>query len=140
MNENDIFPKGEKAASEFFTGTAYVNMLIADKDKAYNTTVYDVVFEAGCRNNWHQHSQGQILLATKGVGFYQEKGKPAKLLQAGDVVEIPADVEHWHGAGVDGSFTHIGITPKAYENKTTWGKAVSDNEYLSAIKNYEGVK
>ncbi|MDR2008243.1 MAG: cupin domain-containing protein [Alphaproteobacteria bacterium] len=134
MKENTIFPKGNKAPSEYFTGTAYVNMLIADTNKKYNTTVYDVVFEAGTRNNWHKHSQGQILLCTVGVGYYQEKGRPAQKLQVGDVVEIPANVEHWHGAGLDSSFTHIGITPRVAENITEWGNAVSDEEYHSAIK------
>ncbi|MDR0484567.1 MAG: cupin domain-containing protein [Alphaproteobacteria bacterium] len=134
MKENSVFPKGVKASSEIFTGNAYVNMLVADNNKQYNTTVYDVIFEKGARNNWHTHSQGQILLITAGKGFYQERGQKAKLLQVGDVVDIPANVEHWHGATEDSSFTHIGITPKVAENDTKWGDTVSEEEYFLAIK------
>lgn len=58
----------------------------------------NVTFEPGCRNNWHIHHQGgQILLVTGGRGYYQEWGKPARELNAGDVVNIPPEVKHWHG-------------------------------------------
>jgi hypothetical protein len=84
-NAKIIFPKGKKAAA-IFTGTAFVNMLIADTDKEYNCQVYDVVFEAGARNNWHKHPGGQILLVTDGKGYYQERGKAARFLQKGTAV------------------------------------------------------
>ena len=106
-----IFSKGEKAQESVFTGTAYVNMLIPDTKKVYDCQVYDVVFEAGARNNWHSHPGGQILLVTSGKGYYQERGKTAQLLHKGDVVAIPPDVEHWHGAVQDSDFIHIGISP-----------------------------
>jgi quercetin dioxygenase-like cupin family protein len=73
--ENMIFQKGQKAAAAVFTGTAYVNMLLLDKDNVYNCHVYDVVFEAGARNNWHKHPGGHILLVTAEKGYYQERGK-----------------------------------------------------------------
>jgi quercetin dioxygenase-like cupin family protein len=79
--EKSIFPKGSKASREVFTGTAYVNMLVTDTDKQYTCQVYDVVFEAGARNNWHKHPGGQLLLVTDGKGYYQERGKAAQLLQ-----------------------------------------------------------
>jgi quercetin dioxygenase-like cupin family protein len=53
-NDNSVFPKGEKAPPDFFTGTAFVNMLIADTEECYNCKIYDVIFEAGARNNWHK--------------------------------------------------------------------------------------
>jgi quercetin dioxygenase-like cupin family protein len=128
-DENNIFPKGEKASPDFFTGTAFVNMLIADTEQCYNCQVYDVVFEAGARNNWHKHPGGQILLVTDGKGYYQEQGKPAQLLHKGDVVAIPPDVEHWHGAAPDSSFTHIGISPNTQEGGAVWLGPVTDEEY-----------
>ena len=55
-----------------------------------------------CRNNWHiHHKGGQILLVTGGRGYYQEWGKEAQELKAGDVVNIPPEVKHWHGAAPD---------------------------------------
>jgi quercetin dioxygenase-like cupin family protein len=57
-----------------------------------------VTFEPGCRNNWHSHPAGQILVVTAGQGYYQEKGQPAQLLRAGDTVSIAPILVHWHGA------------------------------------------
>ena len=129
-----IFPKGQKASETVFTGSAFVNMLVPDTDNIYNCQVYDVVFEAGARNNWHKHPGGQILLVTAGKGYYQERGKPAQLLHNGDVVQIPPDVEHWHGAASDSEFTHIGISPNTQKGGAVWLEPVSDAEYAEATK------
>src|ERR1700733_4525443 len=96
-NQNTIFPKGEKAPAEYFTGTAWIKMLVSNTP-AFNTTVGNVAFEAGCRNNWHSHKGGQILICIDGEGYFQEKGKPIQLLSKGDVVQIFPNVIHWHGA------------------------------------------
>lgn len=133
-NLTQIFPKGEKASADFFVGTAFVNMLVPDTDKLYDCQVYDVVFEAGARNNWHKHHGGQLLLATDGKGYYQEKGKKAQLLQKGDVVQIPPNVEHWHGAAPGSSFTHIGISPNTEKGGAVWLAPVTDEEYGEATK------
>lgn len=123
-----IFPTGEKASNEYFTGNAWVEMLVTDV-KNYDSLVYNVTFEPGARNFWHKHSNGQILLVTHGEGYYQEKGKPAQLLKKGDTILIPANVEHWHGATADNSFIHLGITPKAQDNQVEWLAPVTDKEY-----------
>lgn len=132
MNKNEIFPKGQKAPA-YFTGDAWVEMLITDV-ATYDLLSYNVTFAPGCRNYWHEHSEGQLLLCTSGEGYYQEKGKPAQLLKAGDVVEIKANVLHWHGATATSEFVHVGITPKASINQVTWHEPVSDEEYRNAIK------
>ncbi|MDE3057148.1 MAG: carboxymuconolactone decarboxylase family protein [Bacteroidota bacterium] len=129
-NTNVIFPKGEKASADYFTGTARVHILV-QQDETGNYAVGNVVFEPGCRNNWHTHPAGQILLVTDGNGFYQEKGKPARMLTKGDVVVIPSSVEHWHGAAHDSSFTHIVITNNTSQGAVTWLAPVSDAEYNS---------
>jgi quercetin dioxygenase-like cupin family protein len=127
----NIFPRGEKATANF-TGTAFVKMLVTDDDSVFNTTVYDVLFEKGARNFWHKHPGGQILLITGGVGFYQERGKQAQLLHKGDVVHIPPDVEHWHGASPDSEFTHIGICPNLHKGAVEWCGEVTEAEYRTA--------
>lgn len=64
-----------------------------------NVGVGNVTFEPGCRNNWHIHRDGfQLLLITGGEGWYQEEGKPAQFLKAGDVIVTHDGVKHWHGA------------------------------------------
>jgi len=126
--QNSIFLKGEKASADYFTGTAWVNMLVP-QDETGGYAVGDVLFEPGCRNNWHTHPAGQILLITDGKGFYQERGKPARLLAKGDVVVIPSHIEHWHGATNDSSLTHIVITNNTKQGAVEWLAPVTDEEY-----------
>ncbi len=123
------FAKGElNPYSKFFTGTTHLNMLVT-KDDVWNSSIGNVTFDAGARTNWHKHSGGQILLVTSGEGRYQEKGKEIQILKAGDVVKIPPNVEHWHGAAPKSDFAHISIEPNLPNNQTTWLDAVTDEEY-----------
>ncbi len=96
--------------------------------------MFNVTFEPGCRNNWHSHTGGQILIAVGGVGYYQERGKTARRLLPGDIVEIAPDVKHWHGAAPDSWFSHIAVECNPQSNKNTWFEAVSDEEYKEAVK------
>ena len=129
-DHNAIFPKGDKASADYFTGTAWVNILVP-QDETGSYAVGNVVFEPGCRNNWHKHPAGQILLVTDGQGYYQEKGKLARLLTKGDVVVIPSHVEHWHGAARDSGFTHIVVTNNSKSGAVEWLSPVTDEEYDS---------
>lgn len=130
--DQSIFPRGIRRDTNF-TGTAHVQMLVPDESGIFNCQVYDVVFEAGCRNDWHSHPGGQILLCTAGVGVYQAEGQPARRLTPGDVVEIPPDTVHWHGAAARQSFTHIGISTNIGSGPITWLRPVTDEEYASAV-------
>jgi quercetin dioxygenase-like cupin family protein len=130
IDQNTIFPKGEKAAADYFTGTAWVHMLVQNDD-IFNCSIANVIFEAGARNNWHKHPGGQILIATEGTGYYQEKGKPIQLFSKGDVVKILPDVEHWHGASPDSEFTHLAINPNTQKAVVEWLQRVTDEEYHS---------
>lgn len=130
---NQIFPKGDKINNDYFSGTAWLQMLVTDKEN-FDLTIGNVIFEPGVRNNWHLHPGGQILLCTKGIGYYQEKGKPIQLLHVGDVVEILPDVVHWHGATPDSKFEHIAISPQAHKGAVVWMEPVSDEEYNSYKK------
>ena len=130
-----IFPQGEKLPerfSQYFIGQAYLAPLT--QNAALNCPIANVTFEPGCRNNWHSHTGGQILVATAGRGYYQEEGKPARELHPGDVVEIPADVIHWHGAAPDSWFSHLAIEANPQINKNTWLGPVDDEQYAAATK------
>lgn len=122
-----VFKRGAEntAYAKYFIGTSYLDML-----STKGVTVGNVVFEPGCRNNWHiHHKGGQILLVTGGSGWYQEWGKPARKLKAGDVVNIPAGVKHWHGAASDSFFAHLAVEVPAEGAKNEWLEPVSDAEY-----------
>ena len=89
-----------------------------------------VTFEPGCRNNWHIHHRGgQILLVISGRGWYQEWGKPARALRPGDVVEIPPEVKHWHGAARDSRFSHLAVEIPAQGGSNEWLEPVTDDVY-----------
>lgn len=86
-----------------------------------------------CRNNWHIHQAksggGQLLICVDGEGWYQEEGKPAQSLSVGDVVTIPANVKHWHGAKADSWFSHIAVEVPGEDCRNGWCEPVSDTEY-----------
>ncbi|HOY66423.1 MAG TPA: carboxymuconolactone decarboxylase family protein [Candidatus Ozemobacteraceae bacterium] len=121
------FPRGQKneAYARYFTGTSYLNMLSKER-----VVIGNVTFEPGCRNFWHiHHKGGQILLVTGGRGWYQEWGKPARGLSVGDVVNIPPETRHWHGAAMDSLFSHVAVEVPADGGSTEWLDPVSDEEY-----------
>lgn len=135
MSQQDIsiFPIGEENPPEnspYFIGQSYLSTLSDQKE--LNSLIYNVTFEPSCRNNWHKHKGGQILIAISGSGFYQEQGKPARPLSQGDVVEIMPDIVHWHGAAPDSWFSHLAIQCNPQINKTTWLDPVDDKEYKQA--------
>ncbi len=113
-----------------FIGQAYLTPITEVKD--LNVPMFNVTFEPGCRNSWHRHSGGQLLIATAGVGYYQEKGKPARRLFPGDIVEIAPGVEHWHGSAPDSWFAHLAVECNPASNEVTWLDPVNDADYLSA--------
>ena len=125
-----VFPTGEKndAFAQYFVGQSYLNMLSTRK-----VVIGNVTFEPGCRNNWHIHHAksggGQILLVTAGRGYYQEWGQPARELRPGDVVNIPSEVKHWHGAAPDSWFAHLAVEVPAVDGANEWLEAVGDEKY-----------
>lgn len=128
LDSNTIFQKGEplpEKFSKYFIGQAYLNMLTTS-----GVPIGNVTFEPGCRNNWHiHHKGGQILLVTEGRGWYQESGREPQELHPGDVVNIPAEVKHWHGAAKDSTFSHLAVEVPAEGASNEWLEAVTDEVY-----------
>ena len=124
-----IFALGEENPyGQYFVGQSYLKMLCTQ-----GVSIGNVTFEPGCRNNWHIHQAekggGQILLCTAGRGWYQEWGKSARELHPGDVVEIPANVKHWHGAAQDSWFAHLAVEVPGDDTSNEWLEPVSAEEY-----------
>lgn len=127
--ESMAFPLGEPntAYAQYFTGQSYLASLAHGDCSASN-----VSFEPGCRNHWHiHHGQKQLLLCVAGKGWYQEWGKPAQMMVAGDVIDIPAEIKHWHGAAKDSWFAHIAIMVSKEGANTEWCEPVSEEHYLA---------
>lgn len=131
---HQIFPLGEELPEQFsryFIGQAYLSPV--SSNQRLGTSISNVTFKPGCRNNWHSHTGGQLLLVTAGRGFYQEQGRPARELLPGDVVEIAPDVVHWHGAAPDSWFSHLAVECNSSTNKNTWLGPVDDAQYAAAV-------
>lgn len=116
---------------QFFIGNSYLNPLSTVED--INFSLFNVTFEPRCRNNWHIHHAtsggGQILIVVDGEGWYQEEGKEPRSLKRGDVVTIPANVKHWHGAKANSWFSHLAIEVPGVDTSNEWCEPVTDEEY-----------
>lgn len=122
------FEKGELITNSNFTGTVWLNYL-AETDSIHNVNIGSVTFAPGTRTNWHYHKGGQILLVTAGRGLYQEKGKPVEIIETGEVVKCPPNIEHWHGATSTDTMTHIAIGTNTNIGGAVWLDRVTDEEY-----------
>lgn len=112
--------------AQYFIGNSYLNPLTKPGESA--VFLANVTFEPGCRNNWHIHHAdkggGQILICVDGEGWYMEDGKEAQSLKPGDVVVIPPEVKHWHGAKKDCWFSHIAVEAPGENTSTEWCEKV----------------
>lgn len=127
-----FFGMGEPNVSyaKYFIGQSYLKPLTDPKETVF---IANVTFEPGCRNNWHIHHAdkggGQLLICVDGEGWYQEEGKPAQSLKPGDVVTIPPEVKHWHGAKKDCWFSHLAVEVPGENTSNEWCESVTDQEY-----------
>ena len=128
-----IFGMGEPNIkfAQYFIGNSYLKTLTNPKDT--NVFIANVTFEPKCRNNWHIHKSsdggGQILICVEGEGWYQEEKKTPQSLKPGDVVTIPANVKHWHGAKANSWFSHLAIEVPGKNTSNEWCEPVTDEIY-----------
>lgn len=130
--QNEImFPIGKTndAYSKYFKGQSYLSVVSG------RVGLCNVTFEPGCRNNWHIHHAsnggGQLLICIGGEGYYQEEGKAPIKMIPGTIVEIPANVKHFHGATKDSWFAHLAMEIPGTDAYTEWLEEVSDDYYLA---------
>ncbi|MGT2950331.1 gamma-carboxymuconolactone decarboxylase [Streptococcus cuniculi] len=130
-----FFPIGQPndAYAQYFSGQSFLAPL-----SQHQVAIYNVTFEPSCRNNWHIHHAstggGQILVCVGGKGCYQEWGKEPVEMMPGTVINIPANVKHWHGAAPDSWFSHLAMEVAGENTSTEWLEPVRDVDYLEAIK------
>jgi quercetin dioxygenase-like cupin family protein len=114
------------------------NVILHDISKNIGVTgqkVYYVAFKNGAITKVHYHQGGQTLVVTKGTGILvlfksTIRGKHVKIkqdtklvLKTGDLVHIPKNTLHWHGAITNKSFGHIAFnafSAKRKEARTIW--------------------
>ncbi len=134
MNDRTLFDLGTEINDKnHFTSSVYVKEIL---NFDFPMIADAVAFPPSVRNSWHIHQAGQVLIVTRGVGWYQEFGKKAQKLKPGDVVKIQGGVKHWHGASKDSWFEHIALEDWS-KGQPEWLEPVSDEEYERIERNYE---
>lgn len=93
--------------SAMFTGEVS-RAVLSDPATAKQLFLGLVRFSAGARTVWHTHTFEQGLVIVEGRGIVAtEAGE--HLVEAGDVVIVPANEKHWHGATLTTAMAHVAI-------------------------------
>jgi quercetin dioxygenase-like cupin family protein len=111
----------------YFYGKAWIEIIIDEHNAG--CSIANVTFEPGAHTHWHTHPSTQILIALRGTGIVQVKGRQPMLLSPGDSCIIDPMIEHWHGASVNSLFTHQAV--QLVDDKITIIRPVTDKEYSS---------
>lgn len=127
--QENIFPKGEKAANVHHTGDVWLTH-VSNADDTFEYNIAHALFAAGAKLDWHIHPKGQQLLVTLGEGYYQERGKEVQLIRIGEVIKCQPGVEHWHAATPRSDFAYLAVTGNA---PTQWLEPVSAETYAAIV-------
>ncbi|MBB6503890.1 quercetin dioxygenase-like cupin family protein [Sphingomonas endophytica] len=127
--QDTTFARGELSSAKNHSGDIWLNELSAG-DSVIDAAVAVATYAPGAVLDWHAHPGGQVLVITEGEGFYQERGKPSRIVHKGDVIRSMPGVEHWHGATPTSPFAYFAVTP-TQKGKTIWLKPVTKAEYAA---------
>jgi 4-carboxymuconolactone decarboxylase len=117
-----------------FTGSVRVDPLFQPTG-ANRASGSLVTFDAGAHSAWHTHATGQVLIVTAGTGRVQQWNQPMDEIRVGDVVRIPPDVKHWHGAAPATSMAHISVVEQpANGAAVVWMEKVSPEQYKASLR------
>jgi quercetin dioxygenase-like cupin family protein len=128
----DIHRMGSKPSrrmgADSFTGTVWQEPIIEAPAPA-RVRAAVVRFEPGARTAWHTHPLGQTLYVISGIGRCQTMGGKVQEIRAGDVVWIPPNEKHWHGASPDMNMVHMATQESLDGKHVTWMEHVTDEQY-----------
>ena len=125
-----IFPVGEpnNAFAKYFVEQSYLANISKEQ-----VLIVNVTFEPGCRNNWHVYKApkggGQVLVCVADQGYYHVWEKEVRKLYSGDVVNIPANFKHRHGATKNSWFFHLAKKHLQKMVHNEWLEAADDKVY-----------
>ncbi|WP_432368485.1 (R)-mandelonitrile lyase [Pantoea allii] len=119
-----------KGPEAYFTGQVRIDAPFSTTSPA-RVGGATVTFEPGARTAWHTHPLGQTLIVTADQGWIQCEGEEKHTINQGDMVWIPQDVRHWHGATANTAMTHIAIAESLNGSPVTWLEKVTEAEFLS---------
>ena len=118
---------------DYFTGTAWQDPVINAPAPA-RARVFKVTFEPKARTHWHTHPLGQALHVLEGAGFVHLWGQEKLSILPGDVIWIPPNIKHWHGAGPHTSLVHLVIQEELNGVAVDWLEPVDDATYAGGLE------
>ena len=130
MKSVKVTRKGQptKGSADYFTGHVTVESRFASEiPNSYSGGI--VNFEAGARTAWHTHPLGQTLIVISGRGLVQSEGEVVQEIMPGDVVWIPANARHWHGAASNSPMSHVAISAPRNDLTVEWMEHVNNEQY-----------
>jgi len=123
-------PSG-KGPAEYFTGQSGWILCLTPPIPRVRSGL--VRFEPGARTAWHTHPLGQTLFVVSGAGRVQSWGGLVREIKGGNVVWIPPNEKHWHGAAPTTSMVHV-ATQEALDGKhVVWMEHVNDEQYKAPV-------
>lgn len=120
--------KTAEASPDNFTGRVLVTNLFAAEDPMRSYAAL-VTFDKGAHTAWHEHTLGQKLIVTEGLGLTGYKDGTVHYLRPGDIVICPPGVSHWHGASLTMPMSHIAIGESDGLPSATWHEKIGADEY-----------
>ena len=127
--QQQSIPKGMLAPNQHHEGKAWLNFL-GQANALFDHNVVLATFEAGAKLNWHSHKEGQQLIVLSGLGHYQEKGKPIRPMQAGDIINCSPNTLHWHSSTANASVSYLALYSPS---PTQWDRPLTADEYSASL-------
>jgi quercetin dioxygenase-like cupin family protein len=119
IRKSDEGESGERTGQPIFEGQVWARELI-ERGTSRDFSASVVQFAPGARAKPHRHTSDQLLYVVAGIGKVGDVDGE-HVISAGDAVLIPADTDHWHGAGDTTSpMTHISFLRS--DSQTTVGE------------------
>jgi quercetin dioxygenase-like cupin family protein len=142
MNKRNFFNCNERTVnSNYFNGNVRIKEVYNEKN-SQDQELYFVEFLNGALTTIHFHESEQMLIPFYGKGVIGEIKKNTilnfdledielNLLDVGEIVSIPSNILHFHGALPKQNFTHIAFRKlfdydctnnekKSYQTQTRW--------------------
>lgn len=120
-NQVGSSPAGEP---RFTNGVWQEEILDYQIDKGMR--VHRFSYPAREHSHWHIHEGEQAIYVESGRGWIKMEGEEGVEVAPGDLVYVPKDKKHWHGATPNHVFVHLAFTASG---GTKWEGEVTEEAY-----------
>ncbi len=129
--EPDALHTPYKGGDKEFSGDVTLKRLVWAADSS-DVELLAVWFSAGARTRPHIHDVDQVLHVLEGTCAYGDENG-VTLVHTGEIITVPKEVWHWHGATPREPMMHISI--RKMGNHTNWD--VEERDWREQYKELE---